>query len=54
MTDAQPCPLPDWIAQILARWVPPDDYDARMSAVVDGYLAESANEFVHSQKLDQP
>ncbi|MFF8900515.1 hypothetical protein ACF082_23940 [Streptomyces lydicus] len=39
MTDAQAGPLSDWIADILARWVPPEDYDVRMAAVVDGYLA---------------
>lgn len=42
MTDAQPAPLPEWIAEILALWVPPDDYDARLSAVADGYLADLA------------
>ncbi|MEU4850039.1 hypothetical protein [Streptomyces gilvosporeus] len=42
MTGAQPAPPPDWVADILARWVPPEDYDARMSAVVDGYLADTA------------
>lgn len=34
---------PEWIAEVLARWVPPADYDARLSAVVDGYLADQSN-----------
>lgn len=29
-----------WIAEILDQWVPPEDYDERMAAVVDGYMAE--------------
>lgn len=44
MTDANADPLPEWIAEILDRWVPPDDYDARLSAVVVGYLADRTRE----------
>lgn len=40
MTDADAHPLPEWITEVLDRWVPPEDYDARLSAVVDGYLAD--------------
>lgn len=48
MTDANTNinPLPEWIAEILACWVPPQDYDARLSAVVDGYLADRARKII--------
>lgn len=39
MTDDNASTPPEWIQQILARWDPPEDYDARLAAVVDGYLA---------------
>lgn len=32
-----------WIAEILDQWVPPEDYDERMAAVVDGYLADQGD-----------
>lgn len=38
--DTERAALPEWISQVLARWVPPDDYDARMAGVVDSYVAD--------------
>ncbi|GAA2661172.1 hypothetical protein GCM10010400_19760 [Streptomyces aculeolatus] len=40
MTDPAPSSPPEWIARILERWVPPEDYDDRLSAVVDEYAAD--------------
>lgn len=30
----------DWIAEILSKWVPPEDYDAQLSGVVAGYVSD--------------
>lgn len=40
MADEMSPPLPDWISEVLDRWVPPEDYDARLSAIVDGYASD--------------
>ena len=53
MTDADSQPLPDWIGEILDRWIPPEDYDARLSAVVDGYIADQVGA-VNPQVLPDP
>lgn len=42
MADEPSPTLPNWIAEILDRWVPPKDYDARLSAIVDGYITDQA------------
>ncbi|WP_328822938.1 hypothetical protein [Streptomyces tendae] len=40
MTGEPVQPLPEWISEILCRWVPPKDFDTRMTAVIDSYLAD--------------
>ncbi|GAA5213231.1 hypothetical protein GCM10023323_53310 [Streptomyces thinghirensis] len=40
MADEPVQPLPDWLSEILCRWVPPKDFDPRMTAVIDSYLAD--------------
>ncbi|WP_199548541.1 hypothetical protein [Streptomyces sp. N35] len=32
--------IPQWVAELLADWVPPDDYDVRLQAVLDSYIVE--------------
>ncbi|GHJ30443.1 hypothetical protein TPA0910_48760 [Streptomyces hygroscopicus subsp. sporocinereus] len=54
VTDANPQEPPEWIAEILARWVPPPDYDARLSAVVDGYLADQVKKINPSNHPARP
>lgn len=40
MTERQGQSVPEWIAEIISRWVPPEDYDAQLSGVVAGYVTE--------------
>ncbi|GGR22497.1 hypothetical protein GCM10010219_28900 [Streptomyces netropsis] len=54
MTDPSAQSPPEWISEILDRWVPPDDYDIRLNAVVDGYLAHQARAITPPDRLSPP
>lgn len=42
--------VPEWITEVLDRWVPPDDYDVRMQALVSSYIAEEEHGAVTARR----
>lgn len=43
MADDHGNPPAAWIADVLARWRPPDDFEAHMLGLVASYVSETAH-----------